>query len=53
MYEIKVTPDNGARYVVTVSRDDLGAIMKEVSRRLIIGEVNSFTVHTIWESVEN
>jgi hypothetical protein len=50
MYEIKVTPDNGARYVVTVSRDGLGAVLLEVGKRLGNGEVAMFSVHPIYEN---
>ena len=51
MYEVKVTPDNGARYTVTVAGSDLQATIKAITKQVVFGDVVSFTVHPIWESV--
>jgi len=51
MYEIKVTPDSGARYKVAVERDELAVIVAEIVRRVALGQVSSFTVHTVYEKV--
>jgi hypothetical protein len=52
MYEIKVTPDSGSRFIVKVSRDELEGMMKELSKRMGAGLVNFITVKPIWEVSE-
>lgn len=51
VYQVKVTPDSGKRYILTVERDDLGATVSEVARRVALGQVVCFTVHTVYEKV--
>lgn len=50
MFEVKVTPDNGSRYTVMVAGCDLQTTIKDVTKRVVLGEVQCFTVHTIWET---
>ena len=52
MFEVKVTPDSGARYVVTVSRDNLGGTLKDLSERMGRGLVVFVSVAPIWEVAE-
>ena len=52
MFEVKVTPDTGKRFTVTVERDDLGAMLGELSKRMNWGQVVFVTVKPIAEKVE-
>lgn len=51
MFQVKVTPDNGRRYVVTVTRDKLAGVLKELSDHMGRGLVVFVSVTPVWEEV--
>lgn len=53
MFEVKVTPDMGKRFVMKVAREDLAGILKELSNRMNRGLVVFVSVAPIWEKVED
>jgi len=51
MFEIKVVPDMGKRFVMKVKPEDLDSILKELGWRMRNGLVSRFSVAVLYENV--